>query len=62
MHVYVSEIDGTALCHFDESKSNEVGNLQGGQKVVIEGVFTDMITSVNFQDCVIKEVKSTENN
>jgi len=62
VHVYVPDVDGTALCHFDNSKSNEVGKLQGGQKVVIEGIFTDMITSVNFQDCVIKEAKSAENN
>jgi len=60
--VYVPEVDGTALCHFDESKSEEVGKLQGGSKVVFEGVFSEMITSVNFQKCVIKEVTPPEAN
>jgi hypothetical protein len=60
IHVYVADVDGTALCHFEESMSDEVGKLQGGQQVVIQGVFTSMITSIDFQNCEIKEVSAPQ--
>lgn len=61
VNVYVSDVDGTAVCHFEASKSEEIGNLQRGQKVVIRGVFTSMITSLDFSNCEIKEVRPREN-
>ena len=61
VHVYVVDVDGTALCHFDESKNEEIGELQRGEEIVIEGIFADMFTSINFHNCIIKEVIPAEN-